>query len=82
MAEKAKNESARLQSKISYAKRWVIRSLNSFEIVLLARSDKLDPHEFKKHNDQFQDQCDKIVALQTAIGEIYIKHKAQSTNTI
>ena len=75
---KAKSESAFSLGKIDYAKRWVTRILNTLQTALLAGGDKLDLTVFNKHNAQFQDQCDKILALVQVIGDIYAKHKVQT----
>ena len=75
MAEKAKSEAANSHSQISYAKKWITRSLRSLETALIAGDNKIDPLVYKTNSDQFQVQYGKIVTHQTAICDIYIKHK-------
>ena len=77
MAEKAKSEVANTHSQISYAKKWITRSLRSLENAIIAGNNKIDPLVYKTNSDNFQAQYDKIGTHQDS--HIY---QAQSSNTI
>ena len=78
MAESAKKEAAPLVRKISNAKGWITRSLNKLETLRIATQDEIDPVKFETHSNQIENQCDKIVEQQQAIGDIYLKHNAET----
>ena len=83
MAASAKKEAAPLVRQISYAKGWITRSLKKLDRLATATEDAIDPVKLETHSEQVETQCDKIVEYQQAIGEIYVKFKAEDEfNTI
>ena len=83
MAASAKKEAAPLVRQISYAKGWITRSLKKLDRLATATEDAIDPVKLEIHSEQVETQCDKIVEYQQAIGEIYVKFKAEDEfNTI